>query len=166
MITRIKPSVIRIMATGALLIALAASVFYMLSDKTQHLLLINERTGKLLYEVEAIDGTEFSIVYIHSVNKSPVTEYYQVIDGQIYLIALRYASFGAGMPTELTEGLVMSRENDSILITGYDRHIPYLCYVISRIDGHSLDIGGVSTALNTLDKPGEQILFVINQRGG
>ena len=154
----------RIIATSAVLTALAASALFMLPGKTQYLILVNERSGKALYAAEASDGTEFSISFIHSVNFSPVTEHYQIIDGQIYLTALRYESFGAGMPTELTEGQKLSHEHGQLLITGFDRMIPRLCYFISRIDGHAFQINGVSAPLNTLDEPGEPVLFAVVER--
>ena len=139
-------------------------IFLTLSCKAQYLTLINERTGRTLYSIEAPNGAEFSVTYIHSVNKSPVTEYYQVVDGQIFLMALSYQSFGAGMPSEQTDGQVLNYADGSMLITGYDRHIPRLCYFISRTEGHTFDFGGVSLHLNTLDKPGEPVLFTVGRR--
>ena len=140
---------------------LAALICLLLSFKAQCLLLINERTGKMLHLIEAPNGTEFSVTYIHSVNKSPVTEYYQVINGQIFLLALRYQSFGAGMPSEQTDGQVLLYPDGSMLISGYNRYIPRVCYFISRVEGHTFNTGGDSLPLNTLDKPGEPILFTI-----
>jgi len=90
-----------------------------------------------------------------------VTEYYQIINGQIFLMALRYQSFGAGMPSEQTDGQVLNYADGSMLITGYDRHIPRLCYFISRTEGHTFDSGGASLPLNKLDKPGEPVLFSV-----
>ena len=154
----------RIVAAGAIFAALAASALLLIFGKTQYLVLINERTGVVLYEVKAPDGTEFSIEFIHSVNKSPVKEYYIVADGRIYLTAVRYESFGAGIPSELEDGQTMRLEDGTMLITGYDRHIPRLCYFISRTEGHALDIGAVKIMLDTLDAPGEPILFTIKAR--
>ena len=154
------------MAASAVLTALAALLFLSLSEplsETQYLLLINERTGKTLHSIEAPNGAEFSVTYIHSVNKSPVTEYFQVIDGQIYLTALRYQSFGAGMPSEQTDGQVSHHQGGSMLVTGYNRLIPRLCCFISRVEGHTFDMGGASLPLNTLDEPGEPVLFTITR---
>ena len=160
-----KTFLIRIIAASIALIILAASVYVLISRQRQQLWLININTGETLHRAKAPDGTEFSITYIHSVNRSPVTEYYQIVDGQIYLRALRYASFGAGMPTELADGQILEHDDGDMLITGYDRHIPDLCYYISRVDGHTFEIGGAAILLRTLDEPGAPISFVVKKGG-
>ena len=152
------------MAASVALFILAASVYQSNARKqVQRLVLINERMGNTLLSANAPDGTDFSISYIHSVNKSPVTEYFKIIDGKIYLMALRFESFGAGMPTELDPMQSITYENGNMLISGFNRHLPNLCVFISRSDGQFLEIGDVSISLKTLDKPGEPIAFIIEK---
>ena len=139
------------------MIILAASLYALLSGKTQRIVLLGERSGEPLLTAEAPDGTEFSISYIHSVNKSPVTEYFRVEEGKIFLLAMRYESFGAGMPTEIDPDQSFSLEEGYMLITGYHRHMPELRLFISRTEGHVFEIGGKVTALSSLEKPGEAI---------
>lgn len=50
------------------------------------------------------ESSTFLLTYIHSVNQSPVTEVYEIRQGQIVLVSLEFESFGAGMPTVLEPG--------------------------------------------------------------
>jgi len=159
----IIPRYKRLLAAGAVLAALAAAVSLVFGWEGQYLLLSNDRTGKILFCAPAGDGVEFSVSYTHSVNKSPVTEYYQILDSRIYLTALRYKTFGAGMPTEPEEAQTLRYEEDDMIIEGFARPMPYLCYSIGRIAGHALHWRGQAIRLDTLDTPGQPVLFsVIN----
>jgi hypothetical protein len=136
-------------------------VFALFIYEGQYLLVSNERDGSVLFYAKVSDGEQFSIAYHHSVNKSFVYEYYTVQNTQIYLTELRYTSFGAGMPTFPEEGQVMRVEGGDIIIDGFARQIPYLCYFIGRTSDHTLHIGGESIPLDTLDTPGQPVLFSI-----
>ena len=57
------------------------------------------KTGRLIYYHAADAGDQFSVYYIHSVNKSPVEDFYAVGRGnEVILEKTVFKSFGAGVP--------------------------------------------------------------------
>lgn len=152
----------RLLMASAALAALAAAVLFACTIKGQYLLLINEQSGQVLFCAPAARGSQFAVSFIHSVNKSPVTEYYRIEEGQIYLESLRYYTFGAGMPTEPEQEQTMRFEADgSIIIEGFDRPMPRLVYNIGRVANHTLHWQDNAIPLNTLDAPGQPVLFSV-----
>ncbi|MCL1906057.1 MAG: DUF1850 domain-containing protein [Clostridiales bacterium] len=152
----------RLLAASVALAALAAAALTAYSLKGQYLLLTNEQSGRVLFCEPAALGSEFAVSFTHSVNKSPVTEYYTIANGQILLQALRYYTFGAGMPGGPEQGQTMRfEEGGAIIIEGFKRPMPRLVYNVGRSASHTLHWQGRDIPLNTLDAPGEPILFSV-----
>jgi len=133
------------------------------ADKDGYLLLSNELTGEIVFRAKVNDGEQFSVSYIHSVNKSPVTEYYRIKDGNIYLTEQRFQAFGAGMETSPAQGQNMRMEEGDIVIDGFSRHIPYLSYFVGRIAEHTLEWREKSIRLDGLCEPGQPVLFTVSK---
>ena len=93
-------------------------------------------------------GTEFSTRFIHSVQKTPVEEFFSVNERQdgFILLRTRYQSFGVGLPFLPSDGS-FRRENDAFVMDGMNRPM------------REIDLRpGVSTEL-TLFLPDETILL-------
>lgn len=56
----------------------------------------NFETKKIL---RVWDSDKFEIIYTHSVMKSPVTETYYILNGDIYLKESSFKDYGAGLPS-------------------------------------------------------------------
>ena len=70
-------------------------------------------------------GTEFSTSFIHSVQKTPVEEFFAVNDTQdgFVLLRTRYRSFGVGLPFLPTDGS-FRRDGDAFVMDGMNRPLP------------------------------------------
>ena len=154
----------RLVTAGAAIAVLAVIVFFIHANNGYFLQLSNENTGAVLFRAGISDGESFSVSYIHSVNNSPVTEYYQIKNSEIYLTALRFETFGAGMPDGPGEGQTMRYEDGAIIIDGFSHHIPYLCYSIGYTANHTLCLRGDQIPLDTLDEPGQLVLFSVKSK--
>ena len=79
----------------------------------------------LLASCPADAGTEFSTRFIHSVQKTPVEEFFAVNDGRdgFVLLRTRYRSFGVGLPFLPTDGS-FRREGDAFVMDGMNRPLP------------------------------------------
>jgi len=105
------------------------------------LLVMDERTGEEITSFSLEDNGYFSISFVHSVNQSPIEEVYQVRKNGIYLVSCRFKSFGAGVATEIADGLVLERLEDGWMqITGFNLKIDYLAYVVGTVSDHILRI--------------------------
>ena len=79
----------------------------------------------LLASCPADAGTEFSTRFIHSVQKTPVEEFFTVNDARdgFVLLRTRYRSFGVGLPFLPTDGS-FRREGDAFVMDGMNRPLP------------------------------------------
>ena len=66
----------------------------------QRLFLIENKSGKILKSFPIKNGEEFTVYFIHSVERTPWYEIYYVNnDNEIYLKETRFYSYGAGLPS-------------------------------------------------------------------
>jgi hypothetical protein len=96
------------------------------------------------------EAGDFAVEFIHSVNKSPVREAYTIEDGLIRLKAVRFSSFGAGMQSELEDGMVLTRDGDAMLITGFSSVFSGLNYIVGTVSDHLLFINEETISLRGL----------------
>ena len=123
---------------------------------------IVEKLDSIITE-KALDKNDFfSVEFIHSVNNSPVIEYYKFDDqNNIYVYKTVYYNFGAGVPTELNGHETLSYSDDgAIIIDNIDKKIDNLTYYLSNIYDHILKINdGESISMwNTFGK--NQIIHI------
>lgn len=95
------------------------------------------------------DGGEFAISYMHSVNRSVITDCYRRKGMALVLTESRFSSFGAGVEADaaLTEdglGLVLEA----------DRELEEIGLYVGRIAGHTLHINGGEYRLADFAEPG------------
>ena len=133
------------------MVIIASSVFIYYIFSTPCLLLEYGDTGKLIAAYPVSDGDEFSVTFVHSVNNSPVTDVYEIRNGEIYVMRTIYYSFGAGVQTEIEEGQTLEYgEDGSMIISGYDRRMNGLSYIVGTVSDHVLEINGNIISLRDL----------------
>ena len=121
-------------------IIIAAAAFF-LFDSSGTLILSNGKTGEIYSTYRLKNGDTFSIGFVHSVNKSPVTDYYELRPDGIYVVKTVYYGFGAGVQTELEDGQKLSYgEDGSMIITGFDRRMDNLIYFVGTVSDHTLTL--------------------------
>lgn len=114
----------------------------------------DEQTGKILYSTAVEPGCEFCMKYIHSVNKSPVEDIFEILDdNSIMLKKTIFRSFGAGVPYELEDGQVLDVGDDRMKIDNIDREIDSYLLRIGTIAEHTLYINGQGIRMDSLASP-------------
>jgi hypothetical protein len=150
---------------AAILFAIAAPIFMFLVFSSPCLILKNSDSGKTIASFPVKQGDEFSVTFIHSVNKSPVTDVYQIRDGKIYVVRTIYYAFGAGVQTEIGEGQTLSYGPDgSMIVSGFDRELDNLSYIVGTVSDHTLLIGGNTLSLRELCGKNTTVRFLCGQR--
>ena len=111
----------RALSGARFLFLLAASVLVLLWFATRPCVAVLSENG-ILASCPAEAGTEFSTRFIHSVQKTPVEEFFVVNDAQngFVLRKTRYQSFGVGLPFLSTDG-EFRREGEYFVMEGMDR---------------------------------------------
>lgn len=141
----------RAIAAIILLIIAAILAFTVVSHRGYYLTLRNGDTREVYARYRIAEGDEFSVGFIHSVNKSPLTDVYQIKDHKIYVVRTIYYGFGAGVQTELEDGQTLSYgENGEMIISGFDRELPHLSYMVGTVSDHVLTVHGKELSLRDL----------------
>lgn len=121
------------------MVVLAAAVLLVTLYKRPYLALECAVSEKILFSHRFHPGEAFAIRFIHSVNQSPVTEFFHVYEGRIYLAAVEFQSFGAGMATDIEYGQGFTLPGGGMRFEGINRAIEDLIYIVG--DTHVLLIG-------------------------
>jgi hypothetical protein len=115
------------------------------------LTLRNGRTGEVYGRFPLREGQGFSVGFIHSVNKSPVTDFYEIRQGQIFVVKTVYYDFGAGVQTEVEDGQTLTYGDDgAMIVSGFDRPIEPLNYFVGTVSDHILTVNGQEYSLREL----------------
>ena len=114
-------------------------------------MLLDGDTGEVYGKFEADIDSRFSVTFIHSVNKSAVEELYQIKEDGIYLEECIYSAFGAGVATEVEDGQTLTYTDDGkMIISGFDRKIDNLSYIVGTVSDHVLKINDEEISLRDL----------------
>jgi len=95
------------------------------------LCLINPVAGKTVKSFPIRNGEKFTIRFIHSVEKTPWIEKFEIIsDNQIYLKETVTFSFGAGLPTYSEN---FSFEEEGMTISDINEKMDHLIYKVGGV---------------------------------
>ncbi len=145
------------------MVAIGFLVATILFDKRNISLEVADEEKGEIYLTEPVDiGDTFSIEFIHSVNKSPVEDFYQIREDGIYVIKTKYYGFGAGVQTELEDGQRLEYEDNgsSMVITGIDRSMDDLQYIVGTVSDHVLRINNQEISLRDTCGRNTRVRFI------
>lgn len=113
--------------------------------------ILNADSGALYAAYPVRPGERFSVGFIHSVNKSPLIDVYEIKADGIYVEETIYYDFGAGVETELAEGEQLHYGPDgAMIVSGFDRRITPLSYFVGTVSDHILELHGERISLREL----------------
>ncbi|MEF9954482.1 MAG: DUF1850 domain-containing protein, partial [Clostridium sp.] len=138
---------------AAIILFIIAAIFTLtVVSRRGWYLTVRDGDSKAVYARYSVaDGDEFSIGFIHSVNKSPLTDIYQIREHKIYVVRTIYYGFGAGVQTEIEDGQTLTYgDKGEMIISGFDREIPHLSYIVGTVSDHVLTIHGKEISLRDL----------------
>lgn len=135
---------------AAALTAAIVAIFIGAFATSPTLVICNADTGKTYAKYEMSEGEEFSVSFVHSVNLTPVYDYYTVGHGELICDKCEYSSFGAGMPTEWEDSWTVSYEDGVISISGLDIRQKEFTYHVGTVYDHVLNIKGEDVSLSAL----------------
>ncbi len=129
------------------------------------LVLSNADSGQVYATYPVENGDTFAVEFIHSVNKSPVRDVYEIREGEIWNTQCIYYGFGAGVEEELGEGETLSYgENGEMIISNIEKKIDNMVIVVGTISDHTLYLGDETISLRDLCGRSSKVLFSC-QRG-
>ena len=118
-----------------LLFILVIIIFSLSVFKVNLLQIVDYNNDNILWERMIEAGDTFNIKYLHSVAKTPVIEFFEIKDGKILLTGTEYQSYGAGLPTEATQGEYIV-EDDKFIIKNINQFLPEILLRVSDYAEH------------------------------
>ncbi|KXL54504.1 hypothetical protein CLNEO_06110 [Anaerotignum neopropionicum] len=135
----------------AIMVVIIATAIFHMNHTEDCLILRNGRTGNILVSYPMEEGGEFSVRFMHSVNKSPVEDRYRIENGEIVVYETVYYNFGAGVQTELEDGQTLTYgEDGSMIVSGFHKVMLDLSYNVSPVYDHILVVNGEEVSLRQL----------------
>ena len=110
-----------------------------------YLTLRNRDTGEVYARYKMGEGDRFSVTFIHSVNKYPLTDTYEIENKTIYVEETTYCSFGAGVQTELNPGETLDK-----VIRNIHQDRTNVGYIVGTVSDHVLNVNGEDVSLRDL----------------
>lgn len=140
---------------------MVAAALFLTSLSGWYLTLTDPRTGEEYARFPVEEGTEFELGFIHSVNKSPLIDCYEIRDGRIYVVRTIYYGFGAGVESVLEPGETLTMAEDgAMVVSGFsDNDRTGGIKSVSTVSDHWLTIGGETISLRDLYGAGTLIRF-------
>ena len=95
--------------------------------------IIDYSTKKIIFSRRVLPGDNFSTLYIHSVEKTPVKEIF-VIDNQyrIILSETQVSSSGAGLPSQIFDEEQFLLKDGKFIINNINRILPFIPLMVGE----------------------------------
>lgn len=138
----------------------AVTLFLSSCSEALHLVVYDTETNKIYRTFEVSEGSEFSVEFIHSVNKSPVVDVFVIKDREIVADRTVYSAFGAGVQTFVEDGQTLEYdEHGNMVVSGFNIVFPEVKYIVGTVSDHVLRIEGESISLTELCGKNAHIAF-------
>ncbi len=139
-----KKAKILVIATAALVAALGIVPVHVLQIDAL-------RDGKTVFVEIVRPGSKFALGFVHSVELSPVWDYFRVDDSyRIVLYETAIRSFNTGLPSTLMGEEKLHREGDGFRISGVNRILPSIDLQVHEKTENTLKVGDDSLKLYSL----------------
>jgi len=154
--TRLVFIIVIILAASALILLFVPAV--------DRLVIIEEKTGRCLFVSKVKPGDSFIIGYIHSVNKSPVEDFFEI--GEDLGISLKktvFRSFGAGIPFDIEKNQELKLYRDRLEIENINTEIEDLLLFVGTQADHTFTMNNRKLHLNQLTSPQTTVRFEVRK---
>ncbi len=139
-------------------------ILFFLLPLVRQFVIIDYKSGEVLYSSDVVPGDKFSITYIHSVNKSPVEDQFDLDSN--YRIMLRksiFKSFGAGVPSTSVDGDKFEYFKDRIEVSYSNSSIENFILFVGVIADHHFLMNGHDFQLSRLSSPQRSVQFTVTK---
>lgn len=122
------------------------------------------RSGKVVFQDKLENYKEFYINFTHSVNRTPVREYYRISGNMFILEKADFYSYGAGMPETGEYGSGKpSIKDGAVRIDGINKPFRRFTYIAGTYANHSLNTDTDQVMFSKFVKPQTSVTFEIRK---
>jgi hypothetical protein len=120
--------------------------------------------GKVLVEFPVRQGDRFSLDYVHSSDKTPVQDIFEISrEGEMILIEENFSWHGSGLEFMSRDGASITFQEGKIRVR-LSRPFPSLLLRVGRIANHALSFPGRVVPLNEIARGGERLRIWVAPR--
>ncbi len=119
------------------------------------LIVFSSDAGVMQIKPVFLERVEVELKYIHSVARTPVSEYFTVKNNSFILNKTVFESYGAGLPLD---GGDFRRENGRFVQEGQNIKLEQLVIRVSRTEGQEIIVAGEVFALQDFLEPGQRLI--------
>ena len=149
-----------ILSVAVVVVIVTSATIVMLKGSGYRLVIRDAESGKIYSSYKVRTGDEFSVEFVHSVNKSPVRDIYTIgPDKDIYVTSTVYYGFGAGVQTEIAEWETLEYRDGAMIVGNINKKIPYLAYFVGTISDHTFRIYDEEISLRELCGKNANVVF-------
>jgi hypothetical protein len=154
----------RLSITVLVLLGVVA-VIYMAIPNQLMLTITDEKTGEVVFAEPVRTGDLFSIMFIHSVHRTPVEEHFRVSSDQTMILEqVVYETYGVGNPSGPVDGETYRREEGRLIIDGMNRQMEAIHQRIGQvIADHTFMIDGRRYPFDAWSNPGSRVVLRIEK---
>jgi len=117
--------------------------------------------GRIVLLQRVSPGDTFTLSFVHSVEKSEVTDYFRIDDGyRIILYQTAFGSLNAGLPAVVSEGEVLERTGRGFRLSNMRREMPEIRLQVTEAWGGTLAVKGSEVFLPALAGDGPVTISV------
>jgi len=108
-------------------------------------------TGRIVFLKKVAPGDTFTLSFVHSVEKSEVTDYFRIDDDhRIILYQTEFSSLNTGLPAVVSGGEVFERTDRGFRLSNLNRVLPEILLWVHRDYGGTLAMGREVVSLPAL----------------
>lgn len=136
----------RVFAAAAVLLLAVSIINLPLFNKFT---ISNGKTGEIVYIDDIANVRNFYISFRHSVNRTPVNEFYEIRNNKFFVYKTTFYSYGAGMPEYDPESdQKVTIENGLVQIENINREMDSFTILIGTYADHHFNYGNKSLKLS------------------
>lgn len=116
-------------------------------------------SGQVVCMKRVAPGDTFTLSFVHSVEKSAVTDYFRIDDNcRIILYQTEFRSLNTGLPAVVSEGEIFERTDGGFRLSGLKRVLPEIRLQVSAAYGGTLAMKGEEVSLPALAGDGPLLI--------
>ncbi|PLA13080.1 DUF1850 domain-containing protein [Corynebacterium riegelii] len=125
-------------AVTALVVVIAALALLGTQLREPHLVVSDQKSGATLFDAPVAEVSSMELAWIHSIEKTPWRERYEIGRDGLQLTDVYLKSYGAGAPTDI--GGTTTVENGEVHIADLHHQYKEVTWVHSQATHHTLTV--------------------------
>ncbi len=141
-----------------------SAIIFLFVPSIERFTISNGNTNETVFMGSLDDYRNFHISFLHSVNRTPVNEFYKIDGNKFIVYKTTFYSYGAGMPDGSDNpDIHMTFKEGMVEINDIDRELKEFTYMVGTYADHTLHTDSISIKLEKFIEPQQPAVFQIKR---